>query len=75
MQGDEEVIELRQGMKVIPTANTGHDGFYKVAIKPLESSPNRGKEMCAWPRGGGGRPHAGAQPGVRGISGCKCRKV
>ena len=51
LQGDEEVIELRQGSQIIATANAGLDGFYKVAIKPLASSPTLGDEevcMAAW---------------------------
>jgi len=54
MQGDEKVIELRQGPKVIATANAGPIGLYKVATKPLASSPTIGEEevcMAAW--GGG----------------------
>ena len=51
MQGDEEVIELRQGPKVIATASAGHDRLYKVVIKPLASSSTIGEEevcMAAW---------------------------
>ena len=54
MHGDEEIIELRQGPKINATANTGLDGLYKVAIKPLASSPTLGKEevcMAAWEGG------------------------
>ena len=51
LQGSEEVIELRQGPRVIATANAGPDGLYKVAIKPLASSPGiAAEEVCiaAW---------------------------
>ena len=51
MHGSEEVIELRQGPKVVATANAGLDGLYKVAIKPLASSPGTAEEevcMAAW---------------------------
>jgi hypothetical protein len=66
MHGDEEVIELRQGPKVLATASAGFDGLYKVAIKPLASSPVINEEevcMAAWER-----PYAGAQPSAWGIN-------
>ena len=44
MQGDEEVIELRQRPMVIVTANAGLDGLYKVVIMPLASNPTLGEE-------------------------------
>ena len=51
LQGSEEVIELRQGPRVMATANAGPDGLYKVARKPLASSPSTAAEevcMDAW---------------------------
>ena len=51
MHGSEEIIELRQGPKIVATANTGPDGLYKVAIKPLAANASIAEEevcMAAW---------------------------
>lgn len=54
MHDDQEVIEFKQGSKVIATANAGLDGLYKVVIKPLASSPTLSEEdvcIVAWKAG------------------------
>lgn len=55
LHGNEEVIELRQGPKVIATANAGlnagPNGLYKAAVTPLASNPSIVEEevcMAAW---------------------------
>ena len=44
MHDSEEVIEFRQGPKVVATANAGSDELYKVVIKPLATSPGIAEE-------------------------------
>ena len=49
MENDEEVLELRQGHKILATANAGDDSLYKIVINPLTCSPISlidEKEVC-----------------------------